>query len=110
MLSDLLRGVGFEVVDLGADTPPESIVDAARRAARLVAVFIGATSLGHDASVRASVGALRDAGVEVPVLLGGAAIATRERAEDLGADVWTGLDGATAIAALERVIVEPGAD
>jgi excisionase family DNA binding protein len=109
MLSDLLRGVGFEVIDLGADTPPESIVDAAQHAARLTAVFIGATSAGHDASIRASVGALRDAGVDVPVLLGGAAIATSERAEDLGADAWTGLDGTTALAALERVIVEPDA-
>lgn len=108
MLSDLLRGAGFEVVDLGADTPPESVVDAAQHAGRLVAVFIGATSSGHDAAVRASVGALRDAGVEVPVLLGGAAIASRERAEDLGADAWSGLDGTTALAALERVIVESG--
>ena len=74
-----------------------------------MAVFIGATSPGHDAAVRASVGALRDAGVEVPVLLGGAAIATRSGAEDLGADAWSGLDGTTTLAALERVIVESGA-
>jgi len=109
MLSDLLRGAGFEVVDLGADTPAASIVDAAQHATRLVAVFVGATSPGLDESVRASVAGLRVAGVQAPVLLGGAAIATRERAELLGADAWTGLDGATALAALEQVILEPGA-
>ena len=109
MLSDLLRGAGFEVVDLGADTPAASIVDSAQHATRLVAVFIGATSPGLDESVRASVASLRAAGVHVPLLLGGAAIATRERAEGLGADAWTGLDGATALAVLERVILEPGA-
>ena len=81
MLSDLVRGAGFEVVDLGADTPAASIVDSAQHATRLVAVFVGATSPGLDESVRASVAALRAAEVQAPVLLGGAAIATRERAE-----------------------------
>ena len=109
MLSDLLRGAGFEVVDLGADTPAASIVDSAQHATRLVAVLIGATSPGLDESVRTSVAALRAAGIQTPVLLGGAAIATRERAEDLGADAWTGLDGTAALAALEQIILEPGA-
>ncbi len=109
MLSDLLRGAGFEVVDLGADTPAASMVDSAKHATRLVAVLIGATSPGLDESVRTSVAALRAAGIQTPVLLGGAAIATRERAEDLGADAWTGLDGTTALAALEQIILEPGA-
>jgi excisionase family DNA binding protein len=109
MLSDLLRGAGFEVVDLGADAPPTSIVEAAEHATRLVAVFIGVTSTGHDESVRAAVVALRAAGVQAPVLVGGAAIAHEDHAKDLGADAWTGSDGAAALAALEGILVDAGA-
>ena len=108
MLSDLLRGAGFEVIDLGADTPAASIVEAAEHATRLVAVLIGVTSTGHDKTVRAAITALRAAEVEVPVLVGGAAIATSEHAERLGASAWTGPDGSTALAALEQVILESG--
>ena len=109
MLSDLLRGAGFEVVDLGADSPPTAIVDAAAHATRLVAVFIGVTSTGHDESVRAAVVALRAAGVDAPVLVGGAAVATREHAEHLGADAWTGSDAGTALSTLETVLLDAGA-
>jgi excisionase family DNA binding protein len=109
MWSDLLRGAGFEVVDLGADAPAPSIVEAAEHATRLVAVFIGVTSTGHDESVRAAVVALRAAGVHAPVLVGGAAIVNEEHAKDLGADAWTGSDGAAALAALEGILVDAGA-
>ena len=51
ILADLLRRAGFEVVDLGADTPAESFVETAARADRLVAVLIGATGPGHDAAL-----------------------------------------------------------
>jgi excisionase family DNA binding protein len=104
MLSDLLRGAGFEVIDLGADVPAASIVEAAEHATRLVAVLIGVTSTGHDKTVRAAIAALRAAGIDVPVLVGGAAITNRDHAERLGASTWTGPDGATALATVEEVI------
>lgn len=104
MLSDLLRGAGFEVIDLGADAPTASIVEAAEHAPRLVGVFIGVTSTGHDKAVRAAVSALRTAGVEVPVLVGGAAISSEEHAKALGGDAWTGADGASALAVLETAL------
>jgi excisionase family DNA binding protein len=109
MLSDLLRGAGFEVIDLGADAPTASIVEAAEHATRLVAVLIGVTSTGHDKTVRAAITALRAAGIEVPVLVGGAAVASSEHAERLGASAWTGADGATALATIEDVITDAGA-
>jgi methanogenic corrinoid protein MtbC1 len=109
MLSDLLRGAGFEVVDLGADTPAASIVEAAEHATRLVAVLIGVTSTGHDRTVRAAIAAVRAAGIEAPVLVGGAAITGTEHAERLGAFAWTGPDGGTALATLEQLLVDPGA-
>jgi len=78
--------------------------DAAERATRLVAVVVGTTSSGNERSLRASLRALRRVGVEVPVLVGGAAIPDEATALALGADAWTGVDGATAIRALEQAI------
>jgi methanogenic corrinoid protein MtbC1 len=106
MVSDLLRGAGFEVIDLGADTPTASIVEAAEHATRLAVVLIGVTSSGHDKAVRAAITALRAAGVEAPILVGGAAVPTREHAERLGASAWTGPDGGTALATVEEVLLD----
>jgi methanogenic corrinoid protein MtbC1 len=103
IVADLLRGVGFDVIDLGADVPAESTADAARDANRLLAVVIGATTPGRDAAVRAAVRALRNAEVDVPVILGGAAIDDDEHARRLGADDWSGHDGRSLVDAVERV-------
>ena len=43
IIGDLLRGAGFEVIDLGASTPAESFLDSSRANNRLVAVTIAAT-------------------------------------------------------------------
>jgi excisionase family DNA binding protein len=103
ILADLLRGAGFEVLDTGADTPPESFVETATFANRLVTVVLGSTTPGHDATLRATIRALRGAGVEVPVLVGGAAIVDEAHARRLGADAWSGPDGRCALAAVELV-------
>ena len=48
MLADLVRGIGFEVIDLGASTPPESFVEIAQATPRLFAVMVGATTPGRE--------------------------------------------------------------
>jgi methanogenic corrinoid protein MtbC1 len=103
ILADLLRGVGFEVLDMGADTPPESLLETANAANRLVAVLLGATTTGRDATVRTTIRALHRGGVGVPVLLGGAAVSDEVHARRLGADAWSGADGRSALAAVELV-------
>jgi excisionase family DNA binding protein len=108
ILADVLRGAGFEVTDLGADTPAESFVSTARQTERLVAVALGATTLGRDRAVRAVVRALRASEVDAPVLLGGAAILDDAHARRLGADGWTGPDARAAVAAIERIAGERG--
>jgi methanogenic corrinoid protein MtbC1 len=107
MLGDLLRHAGFEVLDLGADAPAESFVETAQRAHRLVAVVIGATTPDTDRAIRATVRALRAGGVEVPVLVGGAAIRDAAHARRLGADDWSGADGRAALLAVERARSAP---
>jgi len=100
ILADLLRDARYTVVDLGANTPKESFVEAAAAADRLVAVCIGVTGSGFDDVVADTIRALRAAGVAVPMLVGGAAIRDAEHAERLGADAWSGPDAASVINAL----------
>lgn len=85
ILTDLLRGRGYRVYDLGDDVPPESFVEVARDAERLVAVGIGATTTDNDETIAATVEALH-AAIDRPVIVGGQAVADDEHAARLGAD------------------------
>ena len=87
MLGDLLRLQGWEVLDLGGDTPAESFVYAAGKMPDLVAVGVSVTSEESEASATATVAALRAAiGPNVPVVLGGGGIRDEKHAHDMGAD------------------------
>lgn len=88
LLADLLRGRGFTVLDLGANTPAASFVDTAVEAERLVAVGLSATTPGNEASIAAIIAALRGA-VAVPIVLGGHAVPDEATALELGADRWS---------------------
>jgi methanogenic corrinoid protein MtbC1 len=101
ILADLLRDAGYRVGDLGANTPPESFVDAALSAERLVAVCIGVTNSGFEDVVTEAVRALHDADVAAPVMVGGAGITDAEHARRIGADAWSGTDALSAIRAIE---------
>jgi excisionase family DNA binding protein len=101
IVADLLREARFEPVDLGANVPAASFLDAARNANRLVEVMIAATVPGHDRAIRASIRMLRDGGIVAPILVGGAAIEDEAHARRLGADAWSGRDARSAIAAVE---------
>ena len=103
ILADLLRGVGFEVLDMGANTPAASFAETAKEANRLVAIAIAITTPAGGAAVRAAVKAIRQADLGVPILVGGAAVHARAQALRLGADEWSGIDGRSALMAVERI-------
>ena len=89
MLGDLLRLQGWEVLDLGGDTPAQSFVHAASKMTDLVAVGVSLTSVESEASAAATLTSLRAAiGSDVPVVLGGGAIRDEKHARDLGADYF----------------------
>lgn len=89
MLADLLRLEGWEVFDLGADTPANSFVHAASRMSGLTAVGVSVTTPVAVPGAVEVVQALRRAiGDEVPVVLGGAAITDAAMAKELGADFY----------------------
>lgn len=109
ILADLLRMAGFGAVDLGPNTPPESFATTALGTPRLLAVLVGATTTGQERALRSVVRALRGAQVHAPVLVGGRGVEDLEEARRLGADGWTGVDAASALAVVEALAGNPGA-
>jgi excisionase family DNA binding protein len=96
IVADLLRGEGYDAIDLGADTPSRSFVHGARAAERLRLIALAVTVRGTERAATQVIRALRRADIDVPVAVGGAAIETERLALDLGADVYSGRDGRTA--------------
>jgi excisionase family DNA binding protein len=89
--ANVLRGHGFDVVDLGADVPADAFGTAVTKTPRAVAVAVGVTAGNHDRAVRAIVRAVHDVSPSLPVLVGGAGIADEKHAARLGAG-WSGRD------------------
>jgi len=100
---DLLRWRGFDVVELGADTPAGALAQAALGEPDLVAVGIVCTTEDAPASARQAITALRRALPEVPVLIGGASIEDAGHARRLGADVFTGRRADELVNAVETI-------
>jgi methanogenic corrinoid protein MtbC1 len=103
MAADLVRRAGFRVVELGVDTPAESFAQAARSADRLVAVAVGATRAGLDDEVARVVAAVGRVVPGVPVIAGGAGVASRAAAAAVGADHWSGPEASGVVDVLEAV-------
>ncbi len=96
----LLQGGGFEVVDLGADVPPERFV-AAVADGRANIIGLSALLTTTMLQMKSTVKALEQAGVRsaVKVIVGGAPV-TQRFADEIGADGYA--DNAAAAVALAR--------
>ena len=100
MLSDVVRGAGFAVVDLGANAPIESFVETAQRVS-CVAICISAATDGGRATAVKTMRALRAEEINAPTLLGGPSIGA-PAASKAGADGWAA-DAIGAVAEIERL-------
>jgi len=107
ILSDLVRGAGFTVADLGADTPTTAFVRAALDAERLVAVAVGVTTWQNEVTIRELTWALHEALPGVAVLIGGGAVRDEGTAQALGADGWAP-DALAALVLLEEASARAG--
>jgi len=86
---------GFEVIDLGVDVPPQTFVDAVETSGADIVGLSGFLTLAYD-PMKATVQALRDAGLEdVKVMVGGGQVDEHIRVYT-GADAW-GRDAAAAV-------------
>ena len=102
----MLRGMGFEVIDLGVDVPPEKFVEAIREN-RPSVVGMSVLLTTCYKSVVATVAAIRNAGLRegVSLMVGGAAASDLLR-ESSGCDFYgkTAVDGTRYVAQLSEVL------
>jgi excisionase family DNA binding protein len=103
IVADLLRWRGFDVLELGGNTPADALCEAVAREQRLLAVGIASTIGGLDAEVASSVRSVRAAVPDVPIFLGGASIVSETQVRRLGGDVWTGRGTSAAVETVERI-------
>lgn len=86
MFSDLIRGEGFEVSDLGADMPVDAFVSAALETPDLVAIGVSVTSTDHLDAAAELLAALHAAVPDVVIVVGGRAVPDAAAAERLGGE------------------------
>jgi excisionase family DNA binding protein len=102
MAANVLRGQGFDVIDLGANVPVDAFGSAVAKTPRALAVAVAVTVGNHDRAVRAIVRAVHKVSPGLSVFVGGAGIIGEEHAARLGA-AWTGRDARSLGEAIEGV-------
>jgi methanogenic corrinoid protein MtbC1 len=101
LVSMMIESAGFEIIDLGVDVPVEKFVSAAgEEGVKIVACSALLTTTMP--ALEATVAALRAAGKDYRIMVGGAPI-TQEFADKIGADAFTADAAAAAKKARELV-------
>lgn len=101
LVAMLLKGAGFEVIDLGVDVSPEKFVEQARA---VKAHLIGMSSLLTTTmpSMEKTIKAVKTANISVKIMIGGAPV-TQNYADKIGADGYSA-DAASAVDLAKRLI------
>jgi excisionase family DNA binding protein len=86
ILSDMLRWRGWDVVDLGANTPSASFLHAAVRTQNLRAVGLSATYIEHLGALQECCSVLKQEFPDILVIVGGRAIRDEQHVLSVGAD------------------------
>ena len=103
LVSSMLEGGGFEVIDLGADVSADKFVEAIK-ANRANLVCLSALLTVTMPSMKTTIEALKQAGIreKVKVMIGGAPV-TQQYADEIGADAYG--ENATAAVNFARKLV-----
>ncbi|MGF1667782.1 MAG: B12-binding domain-containing protein [Acidimicrobiia bacterium] len=89
MLTDVLRGEGYSVLDLGPDTPAQSLVTAMKKVEDLEAVCLSVAYTDALPRLIETIEEVRRVfGTDIPIVIGGRAIESLDHAVTLGADGW----------------------
>ncbi len=99
----MLKGAGFEVIDLGVDIKPEAFVETVKTTgARIVGLsaLLTTTMPAMESVIRA----IKDSGLDVKTMIGGAPI-TKGYAEKIGADGYAA-DAASAVDVARSLLYE----
>jgi len=103
LVVSMLEGGGFEVIDVGADVPPEKFIAALKEThARILG--LSALLTVTMPSMKTTIEALKAAGIreKVKVMIGGAPV-TQEFADEIGADGYS--ENANSSVALARRLI-----
>jgi excisionase family DNA binding protein len=100
IVSDLVRFQGYDVLELGANVPPEAFVVSAARTPRLICVGIGVTRPELLGSAQQVVDAVRAVDGEVPIVIGGLGVSDADNVALRGVTAVAG-DGREAMAIVE---------
>jgi MerR family transcriptional regulator, light-induced transcriptional regulator len=88
MLADILTQDGYEVRNLGPDTPAPSLVATMRDADQLAAVVVSVVDARHRGAAEKMLSAARHERPSVPLIAGGSAVPDERSASELGASGW----------------------
>jgi len=100
LVAMMLKGAGFKIVDLGADVSPDQFVAAAKDHKADV-IALSALLTTTMVQMKSVIAALQAAGVDVPVIVGGAPL-TSEYAGQIGAKGYAP-DAASAVDVVHRL-------
>jgi MerR family transcriptional regulator, light-induced transcriptional regulator len=88
MLADIVAQAGYQVFNVGPDTPPSSLAAAIRSRDDLRAVVVSVVDTARLPAGARLIAASRRANGSVPVVAGGFAIPDQATASRIGADIW----------------------
>jgi 5-methyltetrahydrofolate--homocysteine methyltransferase len=94
LVAMMLKGAGFEVIDLGVDVEPEKFV-AQVKAAKAQLIGMSALLTTTMPGMERTIKAVKEAGIPVKVMIGGAPV-TQDYADRIGADGYAP-DAASAV-------------
>jgi len=101
LVAMMLKGAGFEVVDLGVDISPEKFVEQAKATGTQL-IGMSALLTTTMPAMEKTVKALKDAGISVKVMIGGAPV-TQGYADKIGADGYAA-DAASAVDVAKNLV------
>ena len=97
----MLKGAGFEVVDLGVDVSPQKFVDKVKET-KVAVVGLSALLTTTMPSMEKTIQALKAAGIAVKTMIGGAPV-TQAYADKIGADGYAP-DAASAVDVAKKLV------
>jgi len=102
LVAMMLKGGGFEVIDLGIDVAAEKFVEQAK-ATQVQLIGMSTLLTTTMPAMEKTIKAIRDAGISAKVMVGGAPV-TQDYADKIGADGYAP-DAAMAVLAAKKLIV-----
>ncbi|GAB4322306.1 MAG: corrinoid protein [Candidatus Sumerlaeia bacterium] len=105
LVAMMLEGAGFEVIDLGINTPPEKFVEQLKLHPDAIAGMSALLTITME-KMRTTIEAIRQHGLKNKVIIGGAPV-TADFAREIGADAYAP-DAAEAVTVVKSLIPAAG--